>query len=84
MILSGIYDRSHPKKGNVCVTGSIQYHKERKLYYVQWYDRRTKKTYKIYKYDLKLLHQSIQLDEDQEFGGIVFAFLMKVVHFKDV
>jgi hypothetical protein len=32
------------------VTGSIQYHKERKLYYVQWYDRVTKKTYKIYKY----------------------------------
>ena len=32
------------------MTGSIQYHKERKLYYVQWYDRGTKKTYKIYKY----------------------------------
>ena len=47
---SGIYDKSHPKTGNVCVTGSIQYHRERNLYYVQWYDRRTKKTYKIYKY----------------------------------
>ena len=47
---SGIYDKSHPKTGNICVKGSIQYREDRKLYLVQWYDQRTKKTFKIYKY----------------------------------
>ena len=30
--------------------GSIQYRKKRKLFYIQWYDQTTKKTFKIYKY----------------------------------
>ena len=52
MISSGIYDRLHPgtRTGNICVKGSIQYRKDRKLYYVQWYDRTKKKIFKIYRY----------------------------------
>ncbi len=49
-------DRLPLSGGGLCMKGSIHYHKERRIWFVSWYHRPDRKTYKIYRYKGELIY----------------------------